>query len=292
MSLRLEMLQVARLASSVLGEDASARIETFVRSQLHEGGGFADRDGGADLYYTVFGLDSLTALQIDLPDKTLEYLHSLGDGEGLDFVHLCCLARCLSNFPDQADRARPVLARIEKFRSADGGYAQVEDAETGSAYACFLAYGAYSDHRLSVPEEDRLPGCLSSLEQLSGGWANDVEIPVANVPGSAAAIAVGRNLRSVMPDKAGEFLLSCFHPVSGGFVPFPGAPLPDLLTTAVALHALDGLQIPIDQIKEPCLDFVDTLWTADGGFHGSWEDDDLDLEYTYYGLLALGHLAL
>lgn len=48
----------------------------------------------------------------------------------------------------------------------------------------------------------------------------------------------------------------------------------------------------MEKLKEPLLDYIDTLWTAKGGFHGSWEDDDLDIEYTYYGLLALGHLAL
>ena len=44
--------------------------------------------------------------------------------------------------------------------------------------------------------------------------------------------------------------------------------------------------------KDSILDFIDSLWTAAGGFHGTWDDDDLDIEYTYYGLLALGHLAL
>ena len=37
--------------------------------------------------------------------------------------------------------------------------------------------------------------------------------------------------------------------------------------------------------------FLDTLWTAAGGFHGPWADDHLDVEYTFYGLLALGHLS-
>jgi hypothetical protein len=45
-------------------------------------------------------------------------------------------------------------------------------------------------------------------------------------------------------------------------------------------------------IRESCLDFIDTLWSASGGFHGHWVDDDLDAEYTFYGLLALGHLSL
>ena len=39
-------------------------------------------------------------------------------------------------------------------------------------------------------------------------------------------------------------------------------------------------------IRERCLDFHDTLWSAEGGFHGHWSDDHLDAEYTFYGLLA------
>ena len=68
--------------------------------------------------------------------------------------------------------------------------------------------------------------------------------------------------------------------------------MPDLLSTAVALHALDGLQVSFQPVAEACLDYIDTLWTAAGGFHGTWDDEDLDLEYTYYGLLALGHLSM
>jgi hypothetical protein len=65
--------------------------------------------------------------------------------------------------------------------------------------------------------------------------------------------------------------------------------MPDLLSTATALHALALLGVPFEQ-RELCLDFVDTLWTRSGGFYGYWGDDGLDCEYTFYALLALGHL--
>jgi prenyltransferase beta subunit len=77
----------------------------------------------------------------------------------------------------------------------------------------------------------------------------------------------------------------------GGFVAVPGAPIPDLLSTATALHALSGLQQPLGPVQESCLDFIDTLWTNEGAFHGHWDDSHLDVEYAYYGLLALGHLS-
>jgi len=295
MSLRLEMLQVARLARTVLGDEASDLVEAYVRSQQNDDGGFRDRDGESDLYYTSFAIDALTALQVPLPEETLRpFLESRMESlDDLDFVHLCCLARCssaLSTRPAAATLA-PVYERIETYRTPDGGYNQSDDDETGSAYACFLAYGAYADHGLSLPDPAGVARCLDSLKTEGGAWANDVELPIPNVPATAAAVTLCRNLRLPIPPETPRWILNSLHP-TGGFLPFPQAPVPDLLSTAVALHALDGLQVGFEEKKDLLLDFVDSLWTAAGGFHGTWDDDDLDIEYTYYGLLALGHLAL
>jgi hypothetical protein len=79
------------------------------------------------------------------------------------------------------------------------------------------------------------------------------------------------------------------HPESG-FYAAPAAPIPDLLSTATALHALSAMGVPLDALREPCLDFVQSLWNGAGAFSGSWADGTPDCEYTYYGLLALGHL--
>jgi len=290
------MLQVARLGPSVLGEDASRLVEKYICSQQNDDGGFRDRDGPSDLYYTSFAIDALTALQVGLPEASLsEYLTYETDNlSGLDFVHLCCLARSFSALENYRgdDCIQPVLKRIEEFRTPDGGYNQIASHPTGSTYACFLAWGAYSDHGRSIPNQETIASCLDTLTPAAGSWCNDVDIPVPNVPSTAAAVAVYRNLQHPVTDTTTEWILSCYHKPSGGFLPFPDAPLPDLLSTAVALHALDALQASLEPIRETCLNFIDTLWSAEGGFHGNWTDDDLDIEYTYYGLLALGHLAL
>ena len=57
------MLQVARLARKVLGESAEL-TRKFVLTQINEDGAFKDRTGKSDLYYTVFGLESLIALEV------------------------------------------------------------------------------------------------------------------------------------------------------------------------------------------------------------------------------------
>ena len=296
MSLRLEMLQVARLAPSVLGPEASGLVEKFIRGQQNEDGGFRDRDGASDLYYSSFAIDALTALQVELPEASLATFLAAKSNQldSLDFVHLCCLARLWSAVPKAGSPVllSDILSAIEQFRTPDGGYNQAPDLDTGSAYACFLAYGAHADHGLTFPDPDRVADCLASLATDDGAWSNDTILPVPNVPATAAAITLCRNLRQPIPENTADWLLGCFQLESGGFLPFPGAPMPDLLTTAVALHALDGLQVPFEKLKDPLLDYIDSLWTAEGGFHGTWDDDDLDVEYTYYGLLALGHLAL
>ncbi len=295
MSLRLQMLQVARLSRQVLGDDASSLVERYVHSQQNSDGGFRDRAGVSDLYYTSFAIDVLTALQTGLPEATLtEFLtvqyEQLDD---LDFVHLCCLARAFSALEKKppSEVIAAIQGKVESYRSADGGYNTERNSAGGSAYACFLALGVYADHGQSLPDPVGVVRCLRSLRVRDEAWANDAMLPVPNIPATAAAVTLSRHLGLPIPSGVGEWILSSLHP-SGGFSPFPGAPIPDLLSTAVALHALDGLRTDYSRHKESLLDFIDTLWTAEGGFYGTWDDDVFDLEYTYYGLLALGHLSL
>ena len=130
-----------------------------------------------------------------------------------------------------------------------------------------------------------------SLRTPDGGFANHAGAAEGSTPATAAAVLVMRHLDAEPDARVAEWLLARAHG-DGGFFAAPNAPVPDLLSTATALHALVAMHADIASIKEPCLDFVDSLWTNAGGFCGSWLDQTLDCEYTYYGLLALGHLSL
>ena len=296
MSFRLEMLQVARLAPQLLG-DAADLVRSFVRGQALDCGAWSDRDGRPDLYYTVFGMEALLALHTE-PDWTrlAAWLTTFGDGASLDFIHLCCLARCWSAVPENIarlpDESRTALLNhITGYQTPDGGFNQRRAAVRCSTYGCLLGWAAHYDLRAPLPSAESLTGCLAALTIPSGGYANEPGLPHGTIPATAAAVALHRHLRRTPPAGTGEWLLKQQHP-GGGFLAAPGAPIPDLLSTAVALHALDGMQVSFAAHKESLLDFTDSLWSADGGFHGNWTDDSLDVEYTYYGLLALGHLAL
>jgi len=287
------MLQVARLASTEL-RDAAPAVADYLRSALDTDGGARGRTEQGDLYYTVFALDGLVALRAQIPsERVARYLESFGGGEGLDLVHLACLARCWAAVGierlDDDDR-NGLLERISRHRAADGGFGPRPRAERGTAYHAFLAWGAYQDLGAPPPSAAAMATSLVALETGDGGYANEPGMSVGTTPATAAAVTLLRQVGQAPAPSAGPWLLDRAHP-HGGFRAAPGAPIPDLLSTATALHALAGLQISPVAVKEPCLDFVDTLWTG-RGFCGSWADEEPDVEYTFYGLLALGHLSL
>jgi len=283
------MIGAARRAPAVLGESASL-VANFLHEQLAADGGFAGPDGKPDLYYTVFGIDGLMALGGELPHAALSsFVRRFGDGEGLDLVHLACLARCRAALADTG-AGTPLLARIESHRSADGGYARTPGAAQGTAYACFLALGAWQDLAAEPPEPEGIVRCLDGLRTPDGGYANEADVPVGSTPATAAAACSLRHLGAPVDADVADWLLAR-HGLEGGFRAVPIAPVPDLLSTATALHALAGLGADVAPVREACLDFVDSLWSRRGAFCGTTLDRTPDCEYTFYGLLALGHLA-
>lgn len=321
MTLREGMLEVARRAPGLLGESCQA-IAAFLRAQQNPDGGFRGRGASSDLYYTVFAVQGLVALsEPPEPGPLSRYLASFGDGEGLDLVHLACLARCWAGLDcglGIADRgsergtgSAPQLLRqrIECFRSADGGYSPTPGAEHGTAYGCFFALGALEDldggsriadcglghgNRRSETRNPRwtegVLRCLAALRRDDGGYANERPLRSGTTPATAAAVSVLRQLGGRVDRTTVDWLLARAAP-EGGFFATAATPLPDLLSTATALHALDGVAEVPAALRQSCLTFVESLRTEDGGYLGLALDEEPDAEYTFYALLALGHLA-
>ena len=169
------MLQVARLAPKQLGESRDL-VAAFLRGRLNPDGGFQDRAGASDLYYTVFGLDALIALQDDLPaepDRGLPAPIRRRRRSRLRPPSPAWPARWAAlRRPPTRRRRWHVLARIEAFRSDDGGYATTPGAPHGSAYAAFLALGAYQDLGRAVPARRMASWHRSRrLRAADGGYA-------------------------------------------------------------------------------------------------------------------------
>lgn len=294
MSIRQQLLQGARL-SAVFLTASSGLVRDFYARQFNNLGAACDRAGNPDLYYTVFALAGAQALDVPLPvDRTASWLLTFDDGAALDFVHLGALARCWAavdrvGMPRHLDKR--IFERIEAFRKPDGGYEGEPKMPHGTAYGAFVALGAYEDLGATPPHPLDLARSIAGLASADGACSNIPNQRIGALNATAGAVVLLRQLGLPVNASVADWLLKQEHP-QGGFVAVPGAPMPDLLSTATALHALAcaGHRIPAD-VHERCLDFIDTLWSAEGGFHGHWADDILDPEYTFYGLLALGHLA-
>lgn len=294
MSVRLDMLRAATRGARALGESLPL-VRSFLSQQLCAEGGFADRAGRGDVYYTVFGTLAMEAAGNELPVGSVRRLVECRAGglRDMDLVHTACLARlaaAMDLWGAAGISTEEVARRLEQFRSADGGYNSAAGSATGSVYAAFLAIGAYQDMQLNMPRPADLVRSVQALRRPDGGYANHLSVPVSITTVTAAAVVVLRELGAAPDEGLGRWLLARCDP-EGGFFASTLAPLPDLLSTATALHALAVLGADIGGVREPCLDFLDSLWSARGAFHGTWADDALDCEYTFYGLLALGYLA-
>jgi prenyltransferase beta subunit len=292
-SLSQQMRAVARRARILL-HDATDLVEDFLHGQLAPEGGFRNRSGRPDLYYTTFGLEAMRALDLKLPAGSLRpYLQSFAGGEDLDLVHASCLARGwaslgLSGLSDE--HRRQLIARVLQHRSSDGGFSAETGRKRGSVYAAFLAVGSCQDLQTTLPQPNAVVATLRTLRLNDGSSANEPGIPVGTTPVTAAAVVLAAALDQPADPDALRWLLGRRHP-AGGFLAHPMAPAPDLLSTATALHALSTAGTDLSDIRESCIDFIDRLWSSRGCFRGSEDDDVLDCEYCWYGLLALGHLA-
>ena len=294
-------------ASPLAEADPPAALARFLRRQWNDDGGFAGRGGGSDLYYTVFGLQAMAGLGAEIPlHRVREFLAGFGIGENLDLVHLGCLMRAwwlessLSGASFGAATRRAMLAQLDAFRSADGGFALLRGESSSSVYATFLAVAACQDASVPLPQPERAARAVWAMQASDGGFANDADFAVPTTPSTAAALATLRHLGQTPPESAVQWLLGQACP-EGGFYAFDGAPEPDLLSTATALHAVETANLPahaqtavdakLDALADANRRFLSQLWTPAGGFRGSQSDDQPDVEYTFYGLLALGHLA-
>ena len=72
---------------------------------------------------------------------------------------------------------------------------------------------------------------------------------------------------------------------TGGFYASEQAPIPDLLSTAVALFTLHLIGVKAENATQ----FIQSHLLDNGGFAPTLYDDYSDVEYVFYGLLALGN---
>ena len=291
----IEIFETLAHASSLLYPEAMDSIGDYIQGQLCPDGGFADRNGDSDLYYTMFGLSCAAALNLKVPcDRIAGFLDRF-QPETLDLIHLNCLIKCraavsLLRNPSLASIAGrfAVLRNLSVDSATKAAVKRLLDADDcNSAYDWFLRLNAAQDCGLKLPWNSKVIESLESCRKPDGGFSNRVEITTPALNATVAAILFKRQLSGENDVPALNWLAGQITS-SGGFKAAPETPLPDLMSTATALFTLKVCGTLAPEIRRSSRSFIFDHWHESGGFSGNIIDNHCDCEYTFYGLLAAG----
>ncbi len=283
-----------------LPDESRRRHGAYLASCQNADGGFSGREGESDLYYTAFALRGLAALgelNGNIVERAGNFLHSslAGQASVVDFYSLLFGRVILlgSGGPDvldagPADWPQRVAATLESFRTSDGGYGKTAGAASGSTYHTFLVGLCYQLLGQPWPGTEKLVQFVESRQRQDGGF---VEVPAMRRSGTnptAAAVGIWHILHDPpvpLPrqDQVIDFLAG-LPTVEGGFRANDRIPVADLLSTFTAAWTLDQLGA-LDRVStEKLRHYVTSLERAQGGFKAGVWDEQVDVEYTFYGL--------
>lgn len=282
-----------------LAPDLRDDVLTWLSSFAASGGGFRGRLGGADTYYTDFGVRLL-----DIADAPREAFERVGQYLGarplahdvVDLFSRLNIRRLLS--PRNVTLPIPENARgiLAAQVAGDGGFAHPGGLET-SGYVTFLAALVFEITGEPFPSPQRAAVALRRLKRPDGGFADRAGDASSQASTTAATVATLGKLGAIEASETADavrFLVS-LQTDAGGLGAFPGAPEPDLLSTFTVVTTLSHLGA-LDLLRlAPLARFILDRRMA-SGFAGSPSDPDADVEYTFYGLgclcLLQQHLAL
>ena len=269
--LRPKLIESVLLKSTlVLDPDMITEIRSYILSQQTLDGGFADRGGKSDLYYTLFGFyiaESFSVKEVIEPLK--KYVVKTVSADNLSGVYRYCGAILYAKLIGLDATSEKLRLQIVKDLSISDS-SQPEYSSFLGMLALYYLEDFYNIQRIINQYKRVLP-------------QNDLPCPV--VAANAVMLGMGGT-----PQPEAIRLLKSFYRERGGFAALHRAPAEDLLSTAVALYALHYLDDDLRLITPECLTFVDDLYD-NGGFRATPFDTITDVEYTFYGLLALGSLS-
>jgi prenyltransferase beta subunit len=256
---------------SMLDPEMTSEIRSFILSKQTTQGGFADRGGNTDLYYTLFGFYIAEALSVTEVMKPLKkYVAQMVTNDNLSGVYQYCgaiLYTKLVGFDAITEKLRKQIVTDLTITTSKH-----------TEYSGFLGMLAlyYLEDFLNIHKV---------INQYKRSISLNENLPCPVAAATAVLLEMTGN-----PRLGAVEILKSFYRKNGGFAALHRAPAEDLLSTGVALFALHFLDADLRLIKPDCLIFVDDLYD-DGGFRSASSDSLTDVEYTFYGLLALGSMS-
>ena len=298
-----QMIALLRNAFVLLDQQGREEVLQFILGNQNADGGFCDRGGKSDLYYSLFGMMILRAA-----GSNKQGVESQEKGEGrrekkanlalepyskpvtaaiLKLKHFT-MGQKTSKVPGFIERCCLVLLqkelkvkRYSRFQSlwALGRSFMKERHSINLSYRSFVLF-------LTLEAVFPIPFLFKAMsKRMLAQTSVDQNSPCSEV---AAEVFLVKMLKYDGSEE--QELLTSFALESGGFKAFAHLNNADMLSTAVALFSLTYAGHDTRLIMPSCLDFIQENY-SEGAFLSGDGDLTADVEYTFYGLLALGVLS-
>lgn len=267
-----QLVRYVEAGFRALDDVAREEIRSFIAGCQHQNGGFTDRAGHPDLYYSLFGLWlDLATGQNSLLENFRTYIANQKEIKGLGPVEQLALDLIGVELDDKK-QTRSVLSLL---KTVFGKGKRID-----LSYRFFLL-------TLVIDATAKYKGPYYFVARIFLLFYH----PGGNLPCSlVAALAFAKHKVGLGYHKLQQKLL-LFYDEGGGFRAFETAPACDMLSTGVALFVLRETGYDLRMITPGSLGFIQENY--DGGAVLSGDGDQThDLEYTFYGLLALGTLTV
>lgn len=252
----------------LLDETSHNEMLGFIKTQQHKKGAFTNRGGRPDCYYSLFGLWLIKAFKMAPEQKKMKrFIFTYSAEKTVDKFATLLIRNELEELPN-----KPSVFTLLKWVLKDGKRLNV-------AYRFFLFLLTFD--ALYERKKWMTFGVKTALYFYR---VNE------NLPCSFHAAIIIAKVLSKADVSENLNLLQSYFEKGKGFKVFRETENADLLSTAVALFALKMAGNDVRIFSPDCLNLIQQNY-RNGAFLSGDGDTSRDLEYTFYGLLALGALA-
>jgi hypothetical protein len=296
-TLSVKMMNMMQKGKNRLSNDAVGEIGKYIESQMTQHDLFMNKSGGEDIYYTAFGWmlsylfgikirceqarRQLQNLTIDRSDL-VQYAAYIRSGMLLDLLSGNYGRLFLKATVPTTETEAPAFLSTKVGMPA---FSSFPHDDCHSPYSTFIRLSLLEDMNCKIRNKKEISASLAAYRApATGGYSNMAGSSVASVNATSAALSVIGQLEGYASNDDVDYLYRS-QDDSGGFFASEDTPLPDVLSTATALFVLNCYRVTprVDPVS-----FIEAHWLGQGGFAPVLFEETSDIEYTFYGLLALG----
>ena len=285
-TISIKMLNTLCKGKKNLSGEAQKRIKQYICSQMEDCTFFVDKSRRKDVYYTVFGLMLSYVFGVQVNCEEARSQLEINKPNEHNLIHYSAYMRSKMILELlEGNKAGIILSRL--FPTEEETlpvFTEFPHNDPHSPYSVFILLSLLEDIGCRLRNKKEMLESLNLYRVPDGGYSNIAGGSSAATNATAAALCIKGQLEKYNVNEEVEYLFR-LQDKSGGFFATAQSPVPDILSTATALFVLSCYK------KAPLVEpdsFIEAHWLDSGGFAPTLLEDKSDIEYMFYGILALG----